>query len=107
MAYRPRGMPSRYLHNAPEIVRKHVLDLIKVEPAAPLDYDMLLRPIVGDVEVTGIDFGQYGTQGCHFFLSFAEARAYRERNRRKRVAWVDLPEPTRNRVIAYLMQHKD
>lgn len=106
--YRPRGMPARFLSDAPPIVRAQVLDVFAVTPAAPLDFDVMLREPVthkttGEVlEFVGLDFGQYGAQGCHFFLKPHEARAYRDRNRRKRVAWRDLPEPTQRAVLAYL-----
>lgn len=35
-------------------------------------------------------------------LTTPQARAYRGRNRRKRVAWRDLPEPTQRALVAYL-----
>jgi hypothetical protein len=100
--YRPRGMPARFMQDAPAIVRNQVLDLIAIKPAAPLDFDLILRPEPDAAEVTGVDFDNYGAQGCHFFLKPYEMRAYRERNRRKRVAWRDLPAPTRARILAYL-----
>lgn len=100
--YRPRGMPARYMQDAPAIVRAQVLDLIRIEPAAPLDFDVVLRPEPNPSEIVGVDFDNYGAQGCHFFLKPHEARAYRERNRRKRIAWRDLPEPTRRAILAYL-----
>ena len=94
--YRPRQMPRRFMQDAPAIVRAQVLDLIKIEPAAPLDFDIILRPVVG------LDFDKGGAQGCHFFLEPHQAAAYRERNRRKRVAWSDLPAPTQKAIVAYL-----
>lgn len=100
--YRPRGMPRRFLEGAPDIVRAQVLDLIRIAPAAPLDFDVILRPEPNPQEIFGLDFGQYGERGQHFFLKPHEARAYRGRNRRKRVAWRDLPEPTQRALVAYL-----
>ena len=103
--YKPRQMPARFLEGAPDIVRKNVLDIIGIVPAAPLDFDVLLRPDpapYADTYVTGIDFGRDGARGCHFELHAYEARGYRERTRRNRVAWRDLPEPTRAAVLAYL-----
>ncbi len=100
--YRPRGMPARYMQDAPAIVRAQVLDLIRVEPAAPLDFDVVFRPDPNPSEIVGLDFDVYGARGCHFFLKPHEARAYRDRNRRKRIAWRDLPEPTRRAILAYL-----
>lgn len=105
MTYRPRSMPARYMQDAPAIVRANVLDLIRIVPAAPLDFDVILRPPPApfrDVQVTGVDFDTQGGQGCHFFLEAHQARAYRERNRRKRVAWSDLPAPTQAAILAYL-----
>ncbi len=100
--YRPRGMPARYMHDAPAVVRRHILDLIRIEPSAPLDFDIVLRPDPNPTEIVGLDFGADGSRGCHFFLKPYEARAYRERNRRNRIAWRDLPGPTRRAILAYL-----
>lgn len=100
--YRPRGMPARFLKDAPPIVRAQVLDLIRIVPAAPLDFDLILKPEPNAAEVVGVDFDADGAQGCHFFLKPHEMRAYRERNRRKRIAWRDLPAPTQARILAYL-----
>lgn len=104
MTYRPRSMPSRFRQSAPEIVRKSVIDIIAIKPAAPLDYDVIFRqedtPRGG--ASYGLDFGQYGAQGCHFYLTNPDMRAYRERNRRKRVAWADLPPATQSAIIRYL-----
>lgn len=95
--------PARFFDGAPAIVKAQVLDLIKITPAAPLDFDVLFRPEpMARGQVTGLDFGAGGAQGCHFFLEAHEARAYRERNRRKRVAWSDLPAATQSRIVAYL-----
>jgi len=100
--YRPRGMPARFLDDAPAIVRTQVLDIVAVKPAAPLDFDVVLRPEPDAAQIVGVDFGACGSRGCHFFLRPHEARAYRGRNRRKRVAWRDLPEATRAALVAYL-----
>lgn len=102
--YRPRAMPARYMEGAPAIARAQVLDLIKLVPAEPLDYDVVFRdngPPRGG-SAYGLDFGSYGAQGCHFYLTTPDMRAYRERNRRKRVAWRDLPAATQSAIIAYL-----
>ena len=100
--YRPRGMPARFMEGAPEIVRRGIVDIFAVKPAAPLDFDIVLREGASAREVTGLDFGAGGAQGCHFFLDRAQMAAYRARNRRNRVAWLDLPEATRRAVLAYL-----
>lgn len=100
--YAPRGMPRRYLEGAPDIVRKGILDIIAIRPAAPLDFDIVLREGATDSEIVGLDFGRDGCCGCHFFLKPHEMRAYRERNRRKRVAWVDLPPDTQAAIVDYL-----
>jgi hypothetical protein len=100
--YRPRGMPARYLEGAPDSVRRHVLDIIKIVPAAPLDFDIVIRPFPGAAGIDGLDFGADGSRGCHFYLQPHEMRAYRDRNRRKRVAWSDLPERTQRAILAYL-----
>ena len=111
MTYRPRSMPARYMEDAPKIVRENVLDLFKVIPAAPLDFDVVLRadlppgvaaPCFAHYQTPSLDFGRYGTRGQHFFLSGPELRAYRERNRRKRIAWRDLPAETQRAIVAYL-----
>lgn len=104
--YKPRQAPARFFAGAPEIVRAQVLDFIKIIPAAPLDYDVVLRPEslgeVDDSEMVGLDFDNHGARGCHFFLSRWQMRDYRERNRRKRAAWSDLPPATQQAIVAYL-----
>lgn len=109
--YRPRGMPVRFMEGAPDIVRNNVLDILAIKPATPLDFDVLLRsdppagvsrPCFEHHQTPGIDFGKHGTRGQHFFLNGPEMRAYRERNRRNRVAWRDLPERTQLAIVAYL-----
>lgn len=111
MTYRPRTAPARFFNGAPEIVRRSILVMHKITPAAPLDFDVLFKPIIAEIrrevalfpeEIVGLDFGKSGAQGCHFFLEPHEARAYRERNRSKRVAWADLPEPTQRAILSYL-----
>ena len=102
MSYRPRQAPSRFFVGAPDIVKSKVLDLLHVDPAAPLEFDVILRPEPNPAEIVGLDFSSCGARGCHFFLKPWEARAYRERNRRNRVAWRDLPEPTRRAIVTYL-----
>lgn len=102
MIYRPRQAPRRFFEGAPDIVKAQVLDFIKIEPAAPLDFDIILRPEPSPAEIVGLDFDRDGASGCHFFLKPHEMRAYRERNRRKRAAWLDLPEATRRAILAYL-----
>lgn len=105
MTYRPRSMPARFMHDAPAIVRKSVLDIIAIKPAAPLDYDVIFRHEdcgPHDDPAYGIDFSKGGLHGCHFFLQPHDMRAYRERNRRKRVAWADLPAATQSAIIRYL-----
>lgn len=100
--YRPRAMPRRYLEDAPAVVRAQVLDLFRVIPAAPFGFAVVLKPEPDPQEIVGVDFDIFGARGCHFFLKPHEARAYRDRNRRKRVAWRDLPEPTQRAIVAYL-----
>ncbi|SON54270.1 hypothetical protein HDIA_0729 [Hartmannibacter diazotrophicus] len=100
--YSPRGMPARYMDGAPAIVRRSIIDMLKIEPAGPLDFDIVFRPDRTDSEITGLDFDKGGCQGCHFFLKPHEARAYREKNRRRRVAWSDLPKETQGAILAYL-----
>ena len=103
--YSPRQMPRRFMDGAPAIVRREVIDIIAVRPAAPLDFDIVFRTVAGDgcrQEMAGLDFGNEGSRGCHFFLNPHEMRAYRERNRRKRVAWRDLPAATQRAIVRYL-----
>jgi hypothetical protein len=105
--YRPRGMPRRFFEGAPDVVRRGVLDIIGPFEHAVCAYDVVLRPEPGDSEVAILDFGPENMRGAHSFLKPHEARAYRERNRRKRVAWLDLPEPTRAAIVAYLEWNPD
>ncbi len=100
--YKPRGMPARFMEGAPDIVQERVIDILAIVPAAPLDYDVVFREVTGDGQMYGLDFGRYGATGCHFFLQRHEMRAYRERARRKRTAWRDLPEATRKAIVNYL-----
>lgn len=103
--YKPRGMPKRFLEGAPDIVNEKIIDIIAIVPAAPLDYDIVLRHVEShglQSEMIGVDFSKYGSQGCHFFLDINQMRAYRERNRKNRVYWKDLPEPTKSAILNYL-----
>lgn len=105
--YKPRGMPARFMEGAPDIVRDKVCDLIRVNPPAPLDFDVIFKGVIGDgvrAEMTGLDFSAGGAQGCHFFLHPHDMAAYRAKNRRKRIAWRDLPEPTQRRIVGYLSE---
>lgn len=99
--YQPRGMPARFMADAPASVRKAIIDIIAIVPAAPLDFDVVFRD-VDQGQMFGLDFDRDGAQGCHFFLKPHEMRAYRERNRRKRVAWRDLPAATQKAIIHYV-----
>jgi hypothetical protein len=105
--YRPRGMPGRFMEGAPSLVRQNVVDIIAIKPAAPMDYDVVLRDVNDGLgwqhaEMAGLDFDKHGHRGCHWFLAPHEMRTYRERNRRKRVAWRDLPAATQRAIEAYL-----
>lgn len=103
--YRPRQMPRRFMQDAPAIVHAQVLDLIGPHKDSVCEYDIILRPEPAprrEMQVVGLDFDKGGAQGCHFFLEPHQAAAYRERNRRKRVAWSDLPAPTQKAIVAYL-----
>jgi hypothetical protein len=102
--YRPRGMPARFMQDAPAIVRAQVLDLIQNPRNNVCEFDVILRPEPNPQEIVGLDFDNRGRRGCHFFLKPSEARNYRDRNRRKRIAWRDLPEPTRAAIVAYLQE---
>lgn len=104
LTYRPRGMPRRFMADAPDIVRKSVVDIIRINPPAPLDFDIVLREGASPDEMVGLDFDRDGARGCHFFLKPHEMRAYRERNRRKRVAWRDLPAATQSAIVDYLQE---
>ena len=102
--YRPRGMPRRFMVDAPAIVRGNVVDVLAIKPGAPLEYDIIFRqssePRGG--ASYGLDFGSGGEQGCHFYLTNHDMRGYRERKRRHRVAWNDLPNETQRAIVAYL-----
>lgn len=103
--YRPRQMPRRFMQDAPAIVRAQVLDMLGAFKDSVCDFDVIMRPEPAPrckMQVVGLDFDKSGAQGCHFFLEPHEAAAYRERNRRKRVAWSDLPAPTQKAIVAYL-----
>lgn len=102
MTYRPRGMPVRFMDGAPAIVRRDIIDIIAIKPAAPLDFDIIFREVDIRAGMSGLDFGTDGSQGCHFYLQRHEMAAYRTRNRRKRVAWRDLPEATQKAIVRYL-----
>lgn len=96
-------MPKRFTDGMPDKVRRDVIDIIRITPAAPLDFDVIFRDVSPNGwQMTGLDFGQNGEQGCHFFLSWHKMRDYRERNRRKRVAWRDLPDATRKAIERYV-----
>lgn len=95
-------MPRRFMADAPAIVRKKVIDIVENPRDTPLDFDIIFRPDAGADEVVGLDFGRFGWSGCHFYLPDGQARAYRERNRRRRIAWADLPAATQSAIVKYL-----
>lgn len=99
-----RQAPARFFEDAPAIVKAQVLDIIAIKPAAPLDFDVIFRqeeqPRGG--AAYGLDFGNNGASGCHFYLMTEDMRDYRNRMRRKRVAWSDLPVATQKAIVAYL-----
>lgn len=101
--YKPRGMPSCFMQDAPAIVRKAIIDIIEIKPPAPCDFDIVFRDTSGE-QIVGLDFDVFGRRGCHFFLAPHDARAYRERNRRKRKAWRDLPQATQTAILDYLAE---
>lgn len=104
--YSPRGMPERFMNGAPKIVKKEIIDIIKTD--GNLEYDVIFRhvepPLKGSFhsEMSGLDFDSYGSRGCHFFLSVSDMKAYRERKRKDRVYWNDLPEATQKGIVSYL-----
>lgn len=103
--YRPRQAPARFFEGAPDIVKNGVLDIFGPHENAVCEYDVILRPEPAprsESQIVGLDFGVHGSRGCHFFLEPHEARAYRERSRRKRRAWNDLPPATQRAIVAYL-----
>lgn len=103
MTYQPRRAPAKWFDGAPDIVRRNVAVIHAIRPAAPLDYDVLFTgPHAGDNQAIGLDFSARGEWGCHFFLEPWECRAWRERNRRKRVAWRDLPAVVQRSIVCYL-----
>lgn len=103
--YRPRQAPRRFFEGAPDIVKAQILDIIGPHANAVCEYDVILRPEPAprsELQIVGLDFGVYGSRGCHFFLKPHEARGYRDRNRRNRAAWNDLPAATQRAIVAYL-----
>lgn len=105
MTYRPRTAPARFFEGAPEIVRRNVLVIHGPFKDSVCEYEVMFTPYPVPfqyMEIVGLDFDTHGASGCHFFLKAQEAHIYRERNRRKRVAWADLPEPTQRAIVTYL-----
>ena len=102
--YRPRSAPARFFEGAPEIVKAKIAVIHGPFKETVCEYDALFKETTGGTrsEVIGLDFGRYGAQGCHFFLAPHECRAYRERCRRNRIAWADLPEATQKAIVNYL-----
>ena len=103
--YRPRTAPARFFEGAPEIVKAKIAVIHKT-PVDEFPFEIVFKETTGCTrsEVIGLDFGKYGAQGCHFFLEPHECRAYRERCRRNRIAWADLPEATQKAIINYLQE---
>lgn len=101
----PRGMPARFTEGMPDDVRRAIVDIIKIEPEAPLAYDVVFREVHSGMHMAGCDFGRNGERGCHFFLNYWDMRAYRESQRRRRAAWRDLPEATREAIQRYVREN--
>lgn len=101
--YRPRTAPARFFEGVPEIVKAKVAVINKTQSI--LEFDVIFKDTAGQgAEIIGLDFSRYGFRGQHFFLEPHECRAYRERNRRNRIAWVDLPEATQKAIVNYLQE---
>ena len=101
--YNPRRMSRRFYKGAPEVVRDSVLGIFMFLPAAPLEYDVILSgPLDKYGMLAAIDFGRNGERGDHFHMEPHELTYYQSRNRKKRVAWMDLPEATRSAIVAYV-----
>lgn len=103
MSYTPRQMPRRFCEGMPPIVRANVLDVIRNTDDVGLPYDVIFRDMEGD-QMNGLDFGN-GVRGCHFFLNWWNARDYRAKCRRRRIAWNDLPEGVRNTITGYCAEN--
>lgn len=104
MPYRPRAAPSRFRVGMPAIVQTHILDIFGPFEDAVCEYEVLFKPSRPNnpEEIEGLDFDADGGRGCTFGLNPWQARRYRERFRRRRVAWSDLPEATRVRIATEL-----
>lgn len=96
-----RRMPKRFLAGAP----REILDVFDYkDKAAPLRFDVIFADTYGHDDqrgpyVCGVDYGEHGERGCSFELSVWEAQGFRRRNSRKRIAWTDLPEPTKTAIL--------
>ena len=101
--YRPRSAPARFFEGAPEIVKAKIAVIHGPFEETFCEYDVLFKE-TAQGEVIGLDFSRQGAQGCHFFLEPHECSGYRERNRRKRIAWADLPEATQKAIVNYLQE---
>lgn len=78
-----------------------VLDVFKVEGR----YEILFRNSrIGDPAdewVNGLDIDEEGYRHPSFELEPYQARAYRQRNSRRRQSWASLPEPVRACAVAW------
>jgi hypothetical protein len=94
MTYKPRGAPKRLKYPS------GVLDIFKHKSPCPLDYDVTWTA-TNDGMVVGLDFGESGVRGQHFFLKPHEYQGYRKRMNRQRVSWDSLPVPLQRSIICY------
>lgn len=92
--YTPRRMPKRFLDGAPE----GLLDLFD-DPGFADRYTAIYREVHehprGDYLIgRGMSANPFGPQGfgVSFEMAALDLGPYRDRVRRKRIAWADLPE---------------
>ena len=99
-SYTPRRMPRRFLDGAPD----YVLDIIDHGPNGPHDrYAVVFGKSEmchanGTYYLHGLGLSESGAS-YWFELTRADCAAYRARNRRRRIAWNDLPVCVREAVI--------
>lgn len=98
--YKPRQMPARFLEGAPPEVQLLVLDIMRPKHSI-LEFDVIFDLPYRE-EWPGLDFGDRGERGEHFFLDRGNLADWRDFYRHRRVKWADLPAATQAAIVAYL-----
>lgn len=77
-----------------------ILDVFRYTEPSPCPLDVVFDSHAPQYYAS--DFYEDGSRGCSFEMATHEFRAYRARNRHRRVAWSDLSDGARAAILRYM-----